>query len=133
MSDPVLMNAPTTLGAQSPQAKYITTSIATTAKSVTVPTAAATSIADPSTGNTGATCPIAPFNKGDGSMPTVTGCIVQADPANTAPIEVGYGAFAFGDGMSLSAGDSRKFPVSDAGMIFCIAGVANQKLRFLVE
>jgi len=115
-----------------PQAKYITTGEGATGKVVTVPTGTALSIADQSTGNTGTGAPD-PWVNSPGVMPALTGVLVQADPSNSAAIEVGYGLFTLGDGISLSAGDSRKFPVADAGMIYCLAAVGSQKLRFLVE
>ncbi|GAC1536371.1 MAG: hypothetical protein NVS3B10_00240 [Polyangiales bacterium] len=67
------------------------------------------------------------------ALAAVTGVLVQADPANSGTVEVGYGAFALGDGFSLAAGASRKFPVSDAAMLFSGAATAGQKLRILVE
>lgn len=114
MADPTQVTSPAT----APKT-FILTNAGTTAPAFTVPQTTPTAI------TSGAAYPM--------GTNTTTGVIVQADPANTTTIEVGYGVFTLGNGLSLSAGDSRKFPVSDAALIFAASSLAAQKLRFLIE
>ena len=73
--------------------------------------------------------PNAPVPMGPATLVGNAGLMLQASPANTAPVYVGDSTVTVSTGMWLLPGSSMFIPVNDASDVYVISAVAGQTVR----
>lgn len=68
---------------------------------------------------------------GDLTFKAKRGVLVQSLAANSAAVFLGDSSVTSGTGIELAAGKAVMLEVDDVADVFCVAGVAGQKLRVL--